>query len=100
MQIVIDPRALDELAEAAKWYSAKSEIAVENFRREITEAFKYLQSTIIEHRKVFKDTRVLFLKIFPYNIFYIKNEQEKKIFIVSILHNKRDSEFIKSRLKK
>ncbi len=31
MQIVIDPMALDELAEAAKWYSDKSIIAAENF---------------------------------------------------------------------
>lgn len=100
MEIVIDPLALDEIAEAAKWYSDKSSTAVENFQSEISETFIYLQSTIAEHRKVVADIRVFFLKIFPYNIYYIKNEKENKIFILAIMHNKRDSEFIKSRLKK
>lgn len=44
MQLVIDPLALDELSEAAKWYFDKSPLAAENFQREITEAFKYLQT--------------------------------------------------------
>jgi hypothetical protein len=69
MQLVIDLMALDEIAEAAKWYSDKSPTAVENFQREISEAFIYLQSTIAEHRKIFADIRVFFLKIFPYNIY-------------------------------
>ena len=100
MQLVIDPMALNEIAEAAKWYSDKSSTSVVNFQREISEAFIYLQSTIAEHRKVFADIRVFFLKIFPYNIYYIKKETENKIFILAIMHNKRGSEFIKSRLKK
>lgn len=100
MQLVIDPMAFDEIAEATKWYSDKSPIAVENFQREISETFIYLQSTIAEHRKVFADIRVFFLKIFSYNIYYIKKDAENKIFILAIMHNKRDSEFIKSRLKK
>jgi hypothetical protein len=100
MQLVIDPMALNEIAEAAKWYSDKSSTAVENFQREISETFIYLQSTIAEHRKVFADIRVFFLKIFPYNIYGIKKETENKIFILAIMHNKRSSEFIKLRLKK
>ena len=100
MLLVIDPMALDEIAEATKWYSDKSSTAVENFQREINETFIYLQSTIAEHRKVFADIRVLFLKIFPYNIYYIKKQEENKIFILAIMHNKRDTEFIKSRLNK
>ena len=98
MEVVVDPLALDELAEAAKWYSVQSFIAVENFQREITEAFQYLQSTIVEHRKVYGDIQVLFLKIFPYNIYYLKSEAKNKILILAIMHNKRDTEFIKSRL--
>ena len=99
MQLIIDPTALNEIAEAAKWYSNKSSTAVENFQAEITETFIYLQHTIAEHRKIYADIRVFFLKIFPYNIYYIKKEAESKIFIFAIMHNKRDTKFIKSRLK-
>lgn len=99
MELVIDPVALNEIGDAVKWYSDKSPTAVENFQNEISQAFIYLQSTIAEHRKVFADIRVFFLKIFPYNIYYVKKEAEDKIFILAIMHNKRDSKFIKSRLK-
>ena len=100
MQLVIDPMALNEIAEAAKWYSSKSSTAFENFQKEINQAFSYLQSTIAEHRNVYADIRVFFLKIFPYNIYYRKKEAESKIFILAVMHNKRSNEFIKSRLKK
>jgi len=49
---------------------------------------------------VYADIIVFFLKIFPYNIYYIKKEAENKIFILAIMHKKRSSEFIKSRLNK
>ncbi len=100
MELFIDPLALEEITEAVKWYSDKSSTAVENFQREINQTFIYLQTTIAEHRKVYSEVRVFFLKIFPYNIYYIKNDIENKIFILAIMHNKRDPEFIKSRLKK
>lgn len=99
LKIVIEQNAIDEITEAAKWYSKKSLIASENFEKEITEAFNYLQFTITEHRKVLSDIRIFSLKIFPYNIYYLKKETDKKIFIIAILHNKRDSDFIKTRLK-
>lgn len=99
LKIVIEQKAIDEITEAAKWYAEKSFIASENFEKEINEAFKYLQVTITEHRKVFADIRVLSLKVFPYNIYYIKEETDKKVFIIAILHNKRNSDFIKTRLK-
>ena len=65
MQLVIDPLALDELSEAAKWYSDKSPLAAENFQREITEAFKYLQTFFAGHRKVFADIQLASLRVFP-----------------------------------
>lgn len=97
-EIVIEQKAIDEIVEDAKWYSEKSSIATENFEKEINEAFKYLQFTITEHRKVLADIRILPLKIFPYNIYYLKKETEKKVYIMAILHNKRNTDFIKKRL--
>lgn len=98
-KIVVDQRAIDDITEAAKWYSEKSLVASENFEKEITEALNYLESTITEHRKVLADIRMYSLKIFPYNIYYLKKASDKKIFVIAILHNKRNSDFIKTRIK-
>ncbi|HEY9340352.1 MAG TPA: type II toxin-antitoxin system RelE/ParE family toxin [Hanamia sp.] len=99
LKIVVEQKAINEIASAMKWYSEKSLIASENFEREINEAFNYLQSTIAEHRKIFSDIRVLSLKVFPYNIYYLKKDTNNKISIIAFLHNKRSSDFIKTRLK-
>jgi len=99
MELVIDPLALKEIAEIANWYSDKSSTAVDNFQGEITETFTYLQHTIAEHRIVYAGIRVFFLKIFPYNVYYLKRETENKIFILAIMHNKRSNNYIESRLK-
>lgn len=78
LKIVVEQKAINEIASAMKWYSEKSLIASENFEREINEAFNYLQSTIAEHRKIFSDIRVLSLKVFPYNIYYLKKDTNNK----------------------
>ena len=78
LKIVVEQKAINEIAGAMKWYSEKSLIASENFEREINEAFNYLQSTIAEHRKIFSDIRVLSLKVFPYNIYYLKKDTNNK----------------------
>lgn len=97
-KIVVEQNAINEIAEACMWYSAKSLIASKNFENEIEEAFNYLKFTIVEHRKILGDIRILPLKVFPYNIYYLKKEKENKIFILAILHNKRNTDFIKTRL--
>ncbi|HJY23138.1 MAG TPA: hypothetical protein VJ279_09655 [Hanamia sp.] len=82
LKIVVEQKAINEIASAMKWYSEKSLIASENFEREINEAFNYLQSTIAEHRKIFSDIRVLSLKVFPYNIYYLKKIQTTKFLLL------------------
>jgi|SRR5690606_844081 len=98
LKIVIEEKALHEITAITKWYSEKSLVASENFEKEIKEAIEFLRNTIVEHRKVLNDTRILPLKIFPYNIYYSKKVLDNKLFIIAVLHNKRDNLFIKSRL--
>ena len=62
--IVIEQKASNDIAEAITWYSDKSPLAAENFQREITEAFKYLQTFFAGHRKVFVDIQLASLRVF------------------------------------
>ena len=99
-KIIIEQKAGEDIKKAGKWYFDQSETASENFKTEIFNTFSYLQTAITEHRKFIAEIRILSLKVFPYNIYFIKSQQQNKIFIVAVLHHKRDSTFINKRLKK
>lgn len=96
--IVIEQRAMKDISEIVNWYLSKSLVSVENFEKEITQVLEKLKTSITEHRKIIQNIRLLPLKVFPYNIYYIKRESQNKIFIVAVLHNKRDTPFIIKRL--
>lgn len=98
MKIVVEEKALHEIKEASAWYLEKSVVAAENFQKEITLTIDSLHSGLIEHRKIFSDISLIQLKIFPYNIYFTRNEVESIIRIIAVLHNKRDSRFIAYRL--
>ncbi len=99
-KIITEQKAEDDIKKAAKWCFDQSEIAAENFKTELYNTLSYLQTSITHHRVYIADIRILSLKVFPYNIYYIKSKEQNKIFIVALLHHKRDSTFINKRLNK
>ena len=99
-KIIIEQKAGEDVKKAAKWYFDQSETAAENFKKEVFNTLRYLQTSITGHRRYVAEIRILSLRVFPYNIYYIKSEEQTKIFIVAVLHNKRDSTFINKRLNK
>lgn len=98
-KIIIEQKAEEDIKKAAKWYFDQSETAAVNFKTEIFNTLSYLQTAITEHRRIVAEIRMFSLKVFPYNIYYIKSVEQNKIFIVAVLHHKRDSAFINKRLK-
>ncbi len=99
-KIIIEQKAGEDIKKAANWYFNQSETAAENFKKELFNTIIYLQTSITQHRSFVSEIRILSLKVFPYNIYYIKSEEQNKIFVVAILHHKRDSKFINKRLNK
>jgi hypothetical protein len=43
LEIIMEEKAMEEKAGSVKWYSEKSLVSDENFKKEITEAFNYLR---------------------------------------------------------
>jgi len=95
--IIIEDKATEDITEARKWYSQKSDLAAFNLETEIRQNIDSLKNSIIEHREVKKGVKLLPLKIFPYNIYYRKSEATETIQIIAVLHNKRDQNFILKR---
>lgn len=96
--IRITESAKTDINDIKKWYKDQSLIAAKNFLFELTEAVDSLQKDNKEHKQVFGKHRLL-LKKFPYAIYYNRLPDNNTTEIIAVLHNKRDSSFIKKRLR-
>ena len=85
-----DPIALSEYHEAIAWYGEKSLIAVDNFIVEVDEKIKKICAAPGLYRNVYKNSREVSLKKFPYAIVYFINEATRTIIITSVYHHKRN----------
>ncbi|NJK91836.1 MAG: type II toxin-antitoxin system RelE/ParE family toxin [Blastochloris sp.] len=96
MRIVLHPTADSELTEAVSYYAEIDPQLGERFYLEM----ERLISEIAVHPQTFRmfdpPARRHFSLSFPYGIIYL--EQEDRIWVVAVMHMKRDPGYWKSRL--
>ncbi len=91
---IYDPAALKEYKQAITWYHERSNLASENFVKEVGEKIELICNNPLLYRNVYKYFRQTSLKKYPYSIVYFVNEVEKKIIISSVYHHKRSKKEI------
>ena len=79
-ELIISPRANNEIAQAYAFYAERSKQALENFDNEILSAYNTLELNPFFQIK-YKNTRAFPLKSFPYIFFFTTDESSKKVFI-------------------
>src|SRR4051812_38519412 len=87
---IYDPIALSEYHETITWYGERSLSAVDNFIAEVNEKIKKICAAPSLYKSVYKNSREVSLKKFPYSIVYYINAATKTIIIISIYHHKRN----------
>ena len=88
-KIIISPRAVKEIENAIDYYALYSESASHNLIASITDYYKTLE--INPHFSIrYKNIRSLRIRRFPYSLFYVVNEKQKVIRILSCFHHKRN----------
>lgn len=96
--IFIEKKAILEIREADQWYFKKSILASEHLEKEFYEMMDVLRDETRQHRIIMGNVRMLPMKIFPYNIYYINDTRLNTIRIIAFLHTKRNPDFITKRL--
>jgi plasmid stabilization system protein ParE len=97
-KIRIIASAYNDIDELKKWYKKQSIIAADNFILDLFTAIDSLKEKNKEHKKVFGNYRRLFLRKFPYTIYYNRLQAESITEIVAVLHNKRGKSLVFKRL--
>jgi plasmid stabilization system protein ParE len=95
--VKIEPDAQNDLEEAAIWYENQKENLGEEFSDEVYSKIKVINENPKLYQIAFKNIRSAVLDQFPFSIFYFL--RNKFIHIFAILHQSRNPDLAKDRLK-
>lgn len=88
-KIIVSPRAQKEIENAIDYYALYSTDAPKDFITELNETYKTIETNPF-FRVRYKNIRALRLKRFPYSLFYVINENQNSVRVLSCFHNKRN----------
>ncbi|WP_163398576.1 type II toxin-antitoxin system RelE/ParE family toxin [Flavobacterium fluviatile] len=99
-EIKLLPIVQTDLRKAKKWYEDKSKSLAEEFKAEVDKEIGYIGMFPEHYEQKYKEFRQSLVTRFPYAIFYLVEEEQKRIVIFGVLHTSRNPEIIKERMSK
>jgi plasmid stabilization system protein ParE len=88
-KILISPRAQNEIENAIDYYALYSTDAPLNFIAVLNEAYTTLETNPF-FRVRYKNIRSLKINKFPYSLYFIINDDNNTVRVLSCFHNKRN----------
>jgi plasmid stabilization system protein ParE len=92
------PIAFKDLKEAKKWYVAKNETLAEEFKQEVNKKINYIKQYPEHYQFKYKEVRQSLVARFPYAIFYLVDEELKRVVVFGILHTSRNPDIARKRI--
>jgi toxin ParE1/3/4 len=88
-KITVSPRAQKEIENAIEYYALYSADAPRKFVLALKETYTALELSPL-FRIRYKNIRALKIKGFPYSVFFVVNETQRTLRVLSCFHNKRN----------
>ena len=88
-KIIVSPRAQKEIENAIDYYAMYSVDAPINFLAVLKETYTTLEKTPF-YRVRYKNASALKIKRFPHSLYFIIDEDNNTVKILSCFHNKRN----------
>ena len=85
-KIVLLPLAADDIRAATQWYAEKGSNLGERFKNEVSSQIDNLKDDVIERAPVYQELSRVFIKKFPYVIYYQKQSSAGVIIVFAVLH--------------
>lgn len=86
-----------EILTTVNWYEEQQAGLGESFAGTVGEHINLLKKESPEHKIAYDDLRRVLVKRFPYVIYYKRYEEPKTVKVFAVLHDKRDTGFIKQK---
>jgi len=88
-RIIVSPRAQKEIEDAIDYYMLYSVDAPRNFIAILNDTYKVLEEKPFQRIR-YKNVRAFKIRKFPFLLYFVINETNKTIKILSCFHNKRN----------
>ena len=95
IKVNIKPLAELDIDDAIKWYEEQLEKSGEKFLNAFKETLLTVSKNPLSFRKKHKSIRAFSLSKFPYNIFYIF--ENDTVYVIAVIHQKRNPKVWKKR---
>lgn len=94
--LIVKPEAQDDIKDSLDWYIEQGENLPAKFLERLDESLTKIQKNPKHYQKRYGEVRIVFLKKFPYGIYY--TIEENNIFVHAVFHNKQNPKTAKSRV--
>jgi plasmid stabilization system protein ParE len=95
-KIVFIPEAENDLREAFLWYEDKRQGLGYDFLLQVDAAIQFIKRNPQAYPTVYKETRKVLIKRFPYKIIYLVKENH--LVVLAVLHSKRNQVLLNKRI--
>lgn len=80
------PRAKEDIREASKWYNKQQQGLGKRFTKQIRDSVALIKHNPYAFNIRYKEVRTAIVRVFPYMIHYIIEEENKRIVIIAVFH--------------
>lgn len=81
-------QALADISEIRRWYQRIDPVLEDRFVAALNEGLDRLLVFPFAYQAIYRNTRRVSLKRFPYGVFYVV--QDRRIIVVAVIHHRRD----------
>ncbi|MDR0284021.1 MAG: type II toxin-antitoxin system RelE/ParE family toxin [Propionibacteriaceae bacterium] len=92
------PEAQADIAEVIMWYRREAPEQVPRFRNELADALETIRLQPHLFPKRVGTARHYSMRVFPYGIWYVPDEQSRVVHVLAVLHSRRNPSMIHDRV--
>lgn len=93
------PEVYQDLKAAQKWYNDQKAGLGAEFKAAVIKEIDYIGEYPEHYQRKYIELRQSLVDRFPFAVFYLIEEEHKRIVILGVLHTSRDPETVKRRKK-
>lgn len=98
LTLVVLPFANSDIKKAIEWYDHKQPGLGKKFIEEVAKAIDTLQDIHQDFGSIYMGLSRVFVKKFPYVVYFRKDQGRNRIVIYALLHEKQNREILKHRV--
>ena len=96
--LIVGPAAEQDIAEAITWYIDHAPVQAERLLDELNSMMTRVRESPKAFRTVHAEVRRAALRVFPYLVWFVFDEDADRVQVLAVTHHRRDPAAVRARL--